>query len=235
MLRNGTDRGCGRAGRRHRKCGVVPVSMQEAVSLSLYSYWNALRGARPAPKRFEIEPSRIADALPDTFILERVNPANARFRLAGTRIVESLGMELRGRNLFELFDDEDARALQNQIELVTSHCAVGLFRISASDGAGLSAAFEILIMPLIHTHDTVERFLGCVAPIDTPAWLGTMPLAHLKLIEGELIWPDGIASAHGAEATTPLLPMRRAARIVRADRRQFRVYEGGLSTALEER
>jgi hypothetical protein len=105
--------------------------MQEAVSQSLYSYWDALRGSRPAPKRFEIEPSRIANTLPDTFILERVNYTNARFRLAGTRITDALGMELRGKNLFELFKIDDRRTLQNQIELIASRCAVGLFHMAA--------------------------------------------------------------------------------------------------------
>ncbi len=221
----------------HGKFGVVPVSMKVAVSLSLYSYWNTLRGKRPAPKRFEIEPSRIANNLPDTFILERVNAATTRFRLAGTRITETLGMELRGKNLFELFDVEDAMVLQNQMELITSHCAVGLFRMSADDGAGMSATFEVLIMPLTHTRDTVERFLGCVAPIGDPSWLGTVQLKNMKLIDNEIIWPDGVSAAHAnrLDHQPALLPMRREARIVRSDRRQFRVYEGGLGNSVEER
>jgi hypothetical protein len=232
MVRTRTRRATG-----HGKFGVVPVSMKVSVSLSLYSYWNTLRGNRPAPKRFEIEPSRIANNLPDTFILERVNPVTTRFRLAGSRITETLGMELRGRNLFELFDVEDAMVLQSQMELVTSHCAVGVFRMSADDGTGLSATFEVLIMPLTHTRDTVERFLGCIAPIGDLSWLGTVPLKNLKLIDDEIIWPDGVASAHAnyLDRQTPVLPMRREARIVRSDRRQFRVYEGGLGNSVEER
>ncbi len=211
--------------------------MKEAISLSLYSYWNALRGTRPAPKRFEIEPSRIATNLPDTFILERVNPANTRFRLAGSRIIETLGRELRGKNLFDLFDVEDAVMLRDRMELITSHCAVGLFRMSADDGAGLTATFELLIMPLVHTGDAVERFLGCIVPMDAPSWLGTVPLVNLKLTDNEVIWPDGRVSANACQIDyqSPVLPMRRAARIVRSNRRQFRVYEGGLSSSAEER
>jgi hypothetical protein len=217
--------------------GSLHVSMQEAVTQSLFSYWNALRGSRPAPKRFEIEPSRIANNLPDTFILERINHINARFRLAGTRITETLGMELRGRNLFELFDAEDAETLQNQMELIATHCAVGVFRMSAESSDGKTTSFEVLILPLIHTRDSVERFLGSVTSIDKPAWLGAVPLTKRKLIQHEIIWPNGapLSADKFINRQAPILHTRREARIVRSARRQFRVYDGGLSVTAEDR
>ncbi|MFT3730877.1 MAG: PAS domain-containing protein [Hyphomicrobium sp.] len=211
--------------------------MQEAVSRSLYSYWNALRGSRPAPKRFEIEPSRIANNLPDAFILERIDAGNVRFRLAGTRIAEVLGLELRGRNLFELFDAEDRRTLQDQMDIVAARCAVGVFQIAASSDDGMTAAFEILILPLTHTRDSVERFLGSVAPVDKPGWLGSLPLTKRKLIHHEIIWPDGSPAfaEHSTQAQVPVLHRQREARIVRSARRQFRVYDGGLNQFGDDR
>lgn len=213
-----------------------PVKMQQAVSQSLYSYWNALRGDRPAPRRFEIEPSHIAHNLPDTFILERVTPANIRFRLAGSRIVDALGIELRGRNLLDLFGSEGAEAVRARMELIASRCAVGIFRVMASNDAGKSAAFEILVMPLTHTQGAVERFLGCVAPIERPSWLGTEQLRSLELVDNDLIWPNGtsLVPSLSADDQPPALPARRPGRIVRSERRQFRVYDGGLSTAVEK-
>lgn len=210
--------------------------MQQAVSQSLYSYWNALRGDRPAPKRFEIEPSHIANNLPDTFILERVTPANIRFRLAGSRIVNALGIELRGKNLLDLFGRKDAGAVRARMELIASRCAVGLFRVMASNDAGKSAAFEILVMPLTHTEDAVERFLGCITPIERPCWLGAEQLRSLELVDNDIIWPDGasLVPYQGTDHQPPVLPARRPGRIVRSDRRQFRVYDGGLSTEVEK-
>ncbi|MFA5958308.1 PAS domain-containing protein [Hyphomicrobium sp.] len=211
--------------------------MQEAVTQSLFSYWNTLRGQRRAPKRFEIDPSRIANDLPDTFILERMNPRNVRFRLAGTRITEALGMELRGKNLFDMFDADDAATVQSQIEIITEHCAVGVFRISAENGEGRSTTFEVLVLPLTHTQDSVERFLGSITSIDKPGWLGAVPLTKRTLIDHEIIWPNGEPSREGSRSNdlVPILHTRREARIVRSARRQFRVYEGGLSLAGDER
>jgi len=205
--------------------------MKEAVSRSLYSYWNNLRRDRIAPKRFEIEPSAIATYLPDTFILERFDHATLRFRLAGTRISEAFGIEFRGLNLLDLFDAADVQILQRQIALITSQGAVGVFRVAADSVAGLSAEFEIVLLPLTHTREVVDRFLGSVAVVDRPSWLGTVALRRRKLIGHDIFWPDGRPRGliDDRERQTPFLPMVREARIVRSDRRQFRVYEGGRS------
>jgi hypothetical protein len=209
--------------------------MKETVSQALYAYWNGLRGDRAAPKRFEIEPSCIAGHLPDTFILERTDAATLRFRLAGTRICEAFGTEFRGVNLFQLFDDEDIRLLQRQIAPVMSHGAVAVFEFCADSGSGLSASFELVVLPLTHMRDTVDRFLGCIVPLNKPKWLGTVPLMRRKLTSHELVWPDGRPRTfETAQRQTPFLPAVREAKIVRSERRQFRVYQGGLSRAGEE-
>jgi hypothetical protein len=211
--------------------------MREAVSQSLFTYWNNLRGDRPAPRRFDIEPARIANQLPDTFILERVDEATLRFRLAGTRISDAFGADLRGTNFLDLFNGEDATTMRQQLALVTSNAAVSLSEIAADNGEGLAASFEILILPLTHTRDVVERFLGSVTPIDRPSWLGTVPLTNRALTHHELIWP-GAEAQNAIEVMnrqTPFLPAVREARIVRSARRQFRVYEGGLNRMGENR
>ena len=203
--------------------------MQESVSQALYSYWNSLRGDRVAPKRFEIEPSCTSGNLPDTFILERVSPSSLRFRLAGTRICEAFGIDFRGVDLFRLFEDGDARIIAQQIASA-SEGAVCVFRISAGSTSGLSTEFELLILPLTHTRDTVDRFLGALTPVAKPNWLGTVALTQRKLLSHELIWPDGVALPAEQGSNIPvLMPTIREARIVRSNRRQFRVYEGGLS------
>jgi len=210
--------------------------MREAVSQSLFTYWNGLRGDRIAPKRFEIEPSCIAGYLPDTFILERIDNVTTRFRLAGTRISEAFGVEFRGANLFELFEEADRRTLERQIATIASEGSVGLFLIGADNGHGLATTFELLLLPLTHNRDVVDRFLGSITPIDKPSWLGTVPLTHRKILSHTLLWPDGRPrrAVEKMHRQLPFLPAVREARIVRSDRRQFRVYEGGLSRQSED-
>ncbi|AGK57830.1 hypothetical protein HYPDE_30778 [Hyphomicrobium denitrificans 1NES1] len=209
--------------------------MQESVSQALYSYWNSLRGDRVAPKRFEIEPSCISASLPDTFILERIAPSALRFRLAGTRICEAFGIDFRGVNLFRLFDDADVRILERQIAMSASDGAVCVFRIKAGNANGFSADFELLILPLTHTRNTIDRFLGALTPMNRPDWLGTVVLTQRKLISHEIVWPNGIPlPAEIPQNRPPIMPAIREARIVRSNRRQFRVYEGGLGRSDNE-
>lgn len=202
--------------------------MKEAVSQTVYSYWNGLRGDRIAPRRFEIEPSCIGGNLPDTFILERSGHSNLRFRLAGTRISEAFGIDFRGVNLFQLFDAFDAAMMHRQIDLSVSGGAVCVFQISAASGCGLSAEFELLILPLTHTRSTIDRFLGTLTPVNRPDWLGTVALTKRKILSHEILWPNGAPVHAEVEQRPAFAPPVREARIVRSKRLQFRVYDGGL-------
>ena len=81
--------------------------MKQRTSHILFNYWNDVRGDRLAPRRFDIEPSRISKILAETFILERVDSHTYVFRLAGTKICEQFGIEFRGRNFLDFAGDSD--------------------------------------------------------------------------------------------------------------------------------
>lgn len=210
--------------------------MKEATSQQLYAYWNDVRSGRLAPKRFEIEPSQIARILPDTFILELIDTVTARFRLAGTRICEAFATEFRGVNIFELFGAEDRVTLTRQFSTIAKQGAVGVFEIEGESVSGRTARFEMLVAPLIHTREVVDRFLGSCTPIDPPEWLGTEPITSYKLAANDLVWPDGRPHSvnDAMHRQAPFLPHVRNARLVRVDRRQFRVYDGGLAPTLAQ-
>lgn len=203
---------------------------------TLLAYWNDVRRGRLAPRRFEIEPSRIAEHLPDTFILERIDAETYRFRLAGTRMCELMGTEFRGGDFLDHWSAADRTTLEGQLSIMTFQGAIGYFTLEAVAADARSADFEILLLPLIHSPDTIDRFLGIIAPIDPPIWLGSVRLERRQLLTSELIWPDGrphsIVERLGHQP--PFLPEIRNARIVRADRRAFRVYEGGRSKSADE-
>jgi hypothetical protein len=211
--------------------------MKQPTSQILYAYWNGVRADRMAPRRFEIEPSRIAGILPDTFILERCEDQAARFRLAGTRICDAFGAEFRGVDFFALFSAEDRITLQRQFNVIARQGAAGVFVIEAVSPSGASAVFEMCLLPLVHTNDAVDRFLGAMSPEKAYPWLNQEPLKVTRLLSHDLIWPEGRphAAVEAVNRQVPFLPHVRNARIVRSNRRQFRVYEGGLSKTDEDR
>lgn len=69
------------------------------VVADLRAYWDELRQGRAVPTRADVQPAGIGDGLDYAFILERIAPGAARFRLAGRHLVDLMGMEVRGMPL----------------------------------------------------------------------------------------------------------------------------------------
>ena len=193
--------------------------------------------------RFEIEPSQIGGILPNTFILERSDSMTYRFRLAGTAICEAFGQEFRDTNFLDGWDDEDAITLERLLAVITSQGGVGVLDVEASTRTQATrapqrapVAFEVVLLPLVHTRDTVDRILGSMTPLAPPDWVGHEILTDRRLLRSEIVWPNGRPQSviEALHRQAPFLPHVRKARIVRSERRQFRVYDGGLHKTVDD-
>ena len=120
--------------------------MRTTTNATLYAYWNSVRGTRIAPRRFEIEPSRIADILSETFILEYQEPSSFIYRLAGTRICEVTGEEKRGLNFLAGWSDPDRFSLHRHLTSVRKLGALARVLVEGSTEKGEASRFEILIL-----------------------------------------------------------------------------------------
>lgn len=225
----------GRSGRSgvncwHNSNGLGPArdSMKQLTSSLLYDYWNDVRGERLAPTRFEIEPSRISSVLSETFILERNEDGTYPFRLAGTRVCEQFGRELRGTDFLSLVGS-DYRLIARALGTVTTAGAALLLEIEAESDDSRTVQFEVVVMPLLHPSNEVTRYLGAISAIDPEPWLGVVPLERSWLIRHELVWPHGEPDVLRGplDHQLPFSPELAAARIVRSARRQFRILDGG--------
>lgn len=213
--------------------------MRHQATQALYAYWNEVRHGRVAPQRLEIQPARIASLLLDTFILERTEHDVYRFRLAGTRICARFGMELRSSNFLDCWSEGDRGMLEHHLTAIVDLGRGGLFTGEAEfpveTGPGRTARvptmFEMIVLPLVHTGNAIDRMLCHLVPLDDPDRDPNERIAALRLIAAQSIWPDGEpedTARHDADRQLPLAPHVRMARIVRQGRRQFRVYQGGL-------
>lgn len=207
--------------------------MKQKTSQILYAYWNGVRGERMAPRRFEIEPARIASILPETFILERLDSDTYIHRLAGTRMCEQFGFEFRGSNFLDSWTDEDRHILAQQFAQASMQGGVLILDFDAGplDQTRPRVAFEMALMPLVHTSTTVTRLLGACSVIEPPIWLGSEELVTRRLLAHHVVWPDGRphAIADRYRNQTPFLASLAGARLVKSDRRSFRVLDGGLA------
>jgi len=193
--------------------------MQQPTSRQLYAYWDTIRNGRIAPRRFEIEPAKIAGLLRETFIAECTGVLAFRFRLAGTKVCQQFGRELRGVDFLSLWPVHDRDAIGSLVRNIVNDGAVGHGLFLARTETNRQAAFEFTLMPLIHTGSSINRILGSITAIEPPFWLGAEPLTTFEATELHLHWPDGVPAFMGNDGPE----------VVRVVRRQFRVVEGGLS------
>lgn len=193
--------------------------MQQATTKELYAYWDAIRNGRIAPRRFEIEPAKIAGLLRETFIAECTGLLGMRFRLAGTRLCHQFGRELRGDDFLGFWSHEDREAISSVVHNIVNDGAVGYGRFVGMTESNREAAFEFVLLPLIHTGSSINRLLGAITAIDPPFWLGAEPLIAFETSDLGIHWPG----------EAPAFLAHNSAEAARRARQRFYVVEGGLS------
>jgi hypothetical protein len=200
--------------------------MQQPATLALYAYWNEVRCGRLAPHRLEIEPARIAAVLSETFMLQRLEAGDYQYRLAGTRLCELFGSELRGRNFLGFWGTADVERLKGCLAAVCERGAVLLVELELGDDARTRVDLEAILLPLLYG-DRISRVLGAMSGAAAAGW----PLAltgRCRLVRQQLIWPDAhpnaVLDGRGNGA-----PARPSAAGGSRTLHQFRVLEGGRS------
>jgi hypothetical protein len=135
-----------------------------AMLAQVRAYWEGLRQGTDLPRRDEIDPRGIAGALENTFLLERVAPGVARFRLAGMQLHDLMGMDVRGMPLTALIDPAGRARISEHLETVFASPAILQVWLDAERGLGRPALdARMLLLPLTSQRGTVDLALGCLA------------------------------------------------------------------------
>lgn len=136
--------------------------MNDLMLSSLKSYWERLRAGRIAPYRAEIDPRQFESALENMFIIEKIGENNMRIRLAGMKVCEMMGMEVRGMQPGYLIDDADRQRFQRLLQVVMNEPAVVELKLEAPNRTGVYEA-SMLLMPLRSDFGDINRVLGGVS------------------------------------------------------------------------
>jgi hypothetical protein len=156
------------------------------------------------PERGDIDPAAIRRILADSFVLAVEPGQNPRFRVAGTKVCELFGRELRGEDFMALWGKEAAQQMLDFVALVTGEGIGILAGVTMEAGDGLACPLELLILPLSHQGRGGQRMLGSLVPLEQPFWLGTRPAQRLDL---------GVVQFVGADIYAPPQPQTAASRI----------------------
>lgn len=166
---------------------------QEYPALAIVqSHWEAQRQGRIAPRRDDIDPRPLAEALPVTFVAEFVAPSVARIRLAGQRLYDLLGMEPRGMPLSVFLDAAGRAMLEDALPQLRQGARV-LLPLHAEGSLGRPAIeAQMLLLPLIDASGVVTRVIGVLEYHGQP---GRVPRALSP------------SAAHVASVTMPVTEM----------------------------
>lgn len=134
--------------------GLSPIRQTEA-------YWTALRDGQDVPFRSQIDPRGLEQVLEYAFVLERVAPGIARFRLAGQHLCALAGMEVRGMPLTAFFTPGARPQICAVLEHVFDTPAVAELALEGERHSfGCACEARMLLLPLKSDLGKKDRALG---------------------------------------------------------------------------
>ena len=155
--------------------------MKLAVTLELYAYWRALRGARSAPERNDVDPGAIRSVLADTFVLDFDAQNGFPLRIAGSRANALFLRELRGFSFLRLWREADRQEIKSILQSVADEAQPFLVGAEALPSGLGSVDIEVALLPLRHHGLTHSRILGSIAANAAPEWLGLVGAGQMRL------------------------------------------------------
>lgn len=178
---------------------------QPAIA-EIRAYWESLRHDGQIPLRSDIDPRAIESALPHAFILERIAPQIARFRVAGQHLTQLMGSDARGMPLTAFFMAGSRDRAGDSLEQVFQGPEVAEFDLRGPGGlAGFgrrAMTGRMLLLPLRSDLGDITRALGCLV---TSEATGRAPRRFE--IEGVTVTP--VIAGRPATASAPELPVLR--------------------------
>ncbi len=139
---------------------------------SVLAYWEALRDLDPqqaeVPLRSALDPRGIQSALPYAFVLERITPRVARVRIAGSKVNDAFGSDMRGLPITALISPEKRSRFSDMLKDVFHMPAMARINLMAERDKSQRCVGQMLLLPLRDDSGEVSRVLGCMELMTLP-------------------------------------------------------------------
>ena len=168
--------------------------MKHPASREMYAYWTARRGVRRAPNRSEIDPGAIRSLLSDSFMINREPAEETVFRLAGTRVCDMFGRELKGDRFLSLWDARSHADLRMLLDLAVDHAQGFVAGVVADVDDGKPTRLELLLLPLYRIGTAEARSIGTLAAFERGRHLQLHAVSGLYLEGWRYVGADTEAS-----------------------------------------
>ncbi|MDS9468055.1 PAS domain-containing protein [Paracoccus sp. MBLB3053] len=188
-----------------------PIQADRIIS-EMRSYWNGLREGRAIPARADIDPSGIRRAIEHAFILERIAPGAARFRLAGRHLNDLMGMEVRGMPICAFLNTSSRGRLSDVLESVFKGPQIAEISLVSVASYGRPAlGGKMIILPLRSDLGDVSRALGCLVAEgeigQSPRRFDLVGDQVIPLIPGAMVVEPSASTVHPVSASSRWQPL----------------------------
>ncbi len=183
--------------------------MKDYIADEVLSYWESLRDGRLVPKRSEIDPRELRSSLNYTFILEADAPDNIRFRLAGSKLCDCMGMEMRGMPAYSMIELKGRNAFNSAIQTCLIRPQILSFR--------MHPIASMVLLPMTDEDNNISRILGCVT-VDAnhpefPTRFSVLSMTQTRIIAAKSVLQKPMSEL--AEDDQPFKPQSKRAASVK--------------------
>ena len=149
--------------------------MTHSTLQTLRAHWDDICEGDLPPFRSDIAPRTIPGVLDTLFILEQLGPQDTRVRIAGIKICEMMGMEVRGQSPMSFFQDNSRGRFDNILSEVLGQPKIAYLGLDTVDKLGNTGHVEMVLLPLRSDFGDISRIIGCVT---TPEKGFTAPIRY---------------------------------------------------------
>lgn len=176
-------------------------------------YWEELRAGRDMPLRSEVDPREIAPILVNSFVLERVEEDDIRFRLSGMGLNDLLGMEVRGMPLHSFIDPLDRRTFNRDAQALFDAPEIQRYQLFSVVPGSPTVHAELLVLPLKDDEGRVCRAIGSLVSDDpTPSLPRRFRLRERSSTHVDMFGPADTTVANYQTCQTRSLAKARSAK-----------------------
>ena len=160
-------------------------------SRALFRFWEQMRAEQAAPRRDQLDLSRIKPLVPNLFIAAH-DPSTAtyRWRLAGTALCEMMCHEVTGGNLLADWDRFDANVAARYLGKVIHALQPCLIRTRMQTDLNQMLGAELVGLPLQSAAGNSVHVFGGIFPFRSPASMGYSRILRLELSGARTIWTE---------------------------------------------
>ncbi len=179
--------------------------MTHSTLRTLRAHWDEICEGDLPPFRSDIEPRKIPEVLDTLFIFEQLGPKDTRVRIAGLKLCEMMGMEVRGQSPMSFFQDNSRGRFDSVLTEVLGQPKVAYLGLDTKDKQDNESHVEMILLPLRSDFGDISRVIGCVTVPDSGF---TAPIRyHISSVNMDNPFRNRPASDQGFAEPTPEFSM----------------------------